>query len=113
MNEWSADLAYTELLKRREIVDIKGQDINEATTRLRVIDTIIFDFLSWDKAEVDAEKYCRTEGYAEYVFFHERKPCLVLEAKREGVHFLLPSVSYRDTCKYQNWKFKRYFGVDD
>lgn len=97
MNEWTVDSAYAEFLSSRGKVDAEAKNLNEATTRLRVIDTVVFDILAWDKAEVDVEKYCRAEGYADYVFCHDKKPCLILEAKREGVHFLLPHTTYRET----------------
>lgn len=62
---------------------------NEAATRLRVIDTILFDVLLWEKQFVDVEKYCRASGYADYVFFISGKPLLVLEAKKSEIYFLI------------------------
>jgi hypothetical protein len=69
---------------------------NESTTRLRAIDTILFDVLSWDKAAVETEKYCRSEGYADYVFTINGRPCIILEAKRAGIDFIMPDRSLED-----------------
>jgi hypothetical protein len=66
---------------------IGGQ--NEDTTRLRAINTILFDVLRWDRAQTETERYVRAAGYADYVFGTEPAFSLVLEAKREGVAFVL------------------------
>ena len=69
---------------------------NESTTRLRAIDTILFDVLAWDKMVVETEKYCRAEGYADYVFFINHFATLVVEAKRSAVDFVLPDRSFEN-----------------
>src|SRR5262249_50091321 len=69
---------------------------NESTTRLRAIDTILFDVLGWDKMVVETEKYCRAEGYADYVFWIHNSPILVVEAKKTGIDFVLPSRTFEN-----------------
>jgi hypothetical protein len=61
---------------------------NEATTRLQLIDRIIFDCLGWDRNDVTAEE-AHDGQYADYTFNVPRK-LLIVEAKKEGVYFDLP-----------------------
>lgn len=61
---------------------------NEATTRLGLIDRLLFDCLGWGRDEADLEDYERGQ-YADYVLSRDRRR-LVVEAKREGATFELP-----------------------
>lgn len=64
-------------------------DRNEATTRLQVIDSLLFDCLGWDKRDCVSEE--RYDGqYADYTLGKPYKHC-IWEAKREGVAFTLPA----------------------
>lgn len=67
---------------------------NEDTTRMRAIDTVLFDVLGWDKNTVETEKHCRLKGFADYAFQRDSAIPLVLEAKRIGETFLLPNRVY-------------------
>lgn len=78
---WLAEDAFAELLRVKTALT-QGDPLNEATTRLRIIDTILFDVLRWDKAAVETERYSRDVGYADYVFDSSRTKALVLEAKK-------------------------------
>ncbi|MRR51780.1 MAG: hypothetical protein EG825_12865 [Rhodocyclaceae bacterium] len=63
--------------------------LNEADTRFRMIDTLFFDCLGWPKDSVNMEE--RFDGtYADYTFLRGARVA-VLEAKREGQFFELPS----------------------
>ena len=88
MVDLTADEAYEEFCKQDELFE--PNDFNEANTRLRIIDTILFDVLKWIKKDVDVEQYCKSIGYADYVFGHDENILLVLEAKRTGKWFVLP-----------------------
>ena len=90
------DVSHQVLLRKLPELNSLTNLENESTTRLRAIDTILFDILSWDKSSVETEKYCRAEGYADYVFILDENPCLVLEAKRSGIDFVLPARSFED-----------------
>jgi hypothetical protein len=68
--------------------------LNEGTTRLRLIDSILFDVLHWDKNVVTAEEHIRDAGYADYVFLVKGIRSLVLEAKKVGTSFVLPEKDY-------------------
>jgi predicted type IV restriction endonuclease len=93
--EWTVDYAFKKLKENEDI--IKGAiDSNEATTRMRAIDTIIFNVLGWDKLKVETEKHIRAEGFADYCLRTVDNIDLVLEAKRDGIYFLLPSRKYID-----------------
>jgi hypothetical protein len=95
MEPFREDVAYQRLQEQRQFLAEK-KDVNEATTRLRVIDTILFDILYWPKNIVETEKYCRAEGYADYVFFLNGRPAMVLEAKKSGMSFVLPDRTFED-----------------
>lgn len=86
---WEPDNAFEALKKNSPIIS-SCQSANEATTRLRAIDTVLFEVLRWDKTLVDTEKYCRDVGYADYAFKQGDGLCLILEAKKDGETFLLP-----------------------
>ena len=77
----AVDIAYSDFVARRTELAQLSPDANEATTRLRSIDTLLFEVLDWEKEEVEAEKYCRVEGYADYV-------CTVDDLCRRSQHTL-------------------------
>lgn len=65
-----------------------AQSRNEATTRLQLIDRLLFDCLGWTRDDMELENH---EGgqYADYVLpCHRRR--LIVEAKKEGSSFDLP-----------------------
>jgi len=94
VGDWQAEAAFAEFQTRKQaIADVSNRD-NEAVTRLRAIDTLLFDVLRWDKSYVETEKYCRAEGYADYVFEIDGRPLLVLEAKRAGTSFVIANASF-------------------
>jgi hypothetical protein len=72
---------------------------NEATTRLQLIDRLLFECLGWDRGDCVAEEQHEGE-YTDYSLgIPSRK--LVVEAKKEGVHFELPAGFDRAVCKLQ------------
>ncbi|MDY3562257.1 hypothetical protein R5W23_003719 [Gemmata sp. JC673] len=99
MSHWTPDFCF-ELLKQHEPLIAAAAGTNEAMTRLRAIDTILFDVLGWDKLRVDVEKYCREVGYADYAMHSDEALPMILEAKKAtdaetkkkiGESFVLPS----------------------
>lgn len=70
-----------------EYRDLTG--MNEANTRIRIIDGVLYDCLGWTVDEISNEEYFDGE-YADYSI---GKPStnLILEAKREGITFTLPA----------------------
>lgn len=90
--EWLADDAHQAF--REFLTTIKqGDDINEAATRMRLIDDILFKVLQWDKNRVWPESYVKHVGYLDYEFDNPR-PSLILEAKRVDTTFILPGHKY-------------------
>ncbi len=92
-----------ELLKKHEELIRAAENTNEATTRLRAIDTILFEVLGWDKQYVSVEKHCREVGYADYAMQTEEEHLImIIEAKKAadvetkkklGESFIIPKVS--------------------
>ena len=83
------DVSHRLLSEKLSTLNALDLDSNEADTRLRVIDTMLFDILDWRKEDVETELYCRTAGYADYVCSANGSRILVIEAKRRGSTFLL------------------------
>lgn len=94
-SEWTSDYAFDQLVKNIDVIQ-GAAGKNEATTRLRAIDTVIFNILGWDKLKVEAEKYARATGFVDYCFETCGNISLILEAKKDGETFLLPSREFGD-----------------
>ncbi len=62
---------------------------NEATTRLHLIDAVLYDCLAWDRLESVHEESQDGE-FADYVLSTGGVRRLLVEAKREGTYFELP-----------------------
>lgn len=90
--EWLADDAHQEFKKLCETLE-PNDDVNEAKTRMRFIDQILFKVLRWDDNDVWPEEYVKNVGFLDYEF--GRPQCsLILEAKREEKTFILPDREY-------------------
>jgi len=61
---------------------------NEATTRLHLIDRLLFDCLGWDREDCKAED--RLNGTFTDYSLHCPECLLIVEAKKEGIYFELP-----------------------
>lgn len=68
--------------------DANAGNRNEATTRLQLIDRILFECLGWDRNDIIAEE-SHDGQYADYTFNAPRR-LLIIEAKKEGAYFELP-----------------------
>lgn len=90
---WITDDAFAQYEKFLANLQTDSE-LNEDTTRLRIIDSILFDVMHWDKNVVTTEKYIRDAGFADYVFFAKGMRSLVLEAKKVGTSFVLPEKDY-------------------
>ncbi len=66
---------------------------NEATTRLQLIDHLLFECLDWSRNDCISEAAHNGE-YADYTISAPR-PVLIVEAKREGNYFELPAGANR------------------
>ncbi len=66
-----------------------GDQRNEATTRLHLIDSLLMDVLRWPKSTVKAEEPSGA-GRIDYALGAPGTH-LIIEAKKEGIHFQLPA----------------------
>ena len=66
--------------------------MNEATTRARIIDTILNDILSCPKNAITCEEHISEKGYADYILKDQNNDnIIIIEAKKEGISFNLPT----------------------
>ena len=113
------EFAFEQLTKNEAVIRASAGS-NEATTRLRAIDTMLFNVLGWEKTSVESERYVRAKGYADYTFLDGSAIPLVLEAKKAGATFLLPQHDYPDSpvgfpligqeCKEADTAFRQALG---
>jgi len=69
--------------------DVTEYNRNEATTRLQLIDSLLFECLGWEKGDCTAEEEQGKE-YTDYTLFCPWRS-LIVEAKKEGVYFEIPA----------------------
>ena len=97
MPGWDESFAFERLQEHKSTI-AGASGSNEATTRLRAINTMLFDVLGWDKLDVEAERYCRAEGFADYALKDESSICLIVEAKKSEETFVIPSRAFAVTA---------------
>ncbi|KPL02349.1 MAG: hypothetical protein AMJ90_06130 [candidate division Zixibacteria bacterium SM23_73_2] len=68
---------------------VNNHNRNEATTRLHLIDDLIFKCLGWEKEDCVAEDTYENT-YVDYSLSCPKRT-LIIEAKREGIYFELPA----------------------
>src|SRR5687767_8572192 len=68
-------------------------DQNEAETRLKVIDEVLFNVLGWLKDDVSVEERVTEDGRTRFADYTIRtaSTALLIEAKRAGAAFSLPT----------------------
>lgn len=71
---------------------------NEASTRFHVIDPLLTDVLGWPTSLIDVEHRAE-EGISDYQLGFP--PVLLVEAKREGIYFTLPTGWTREVAKLE------------
>jgi predicted type IV restriction endonuclease/GTPase SAR1 family protein len=83
--------------------EVTEHNRNEATTRLQLIDRLLFECLGWRKKDCKAEEPYGKE-YTDYSLFCPYR-ALIVEAKKEGIYFELPAgytkldYSLKSLCK--------------
>ena len=70
--------------------DANKQIRNEDTTRLHLIDELLFNVLAWDRQTECVTEESHDREYADYTFLAPRR-ILIVEAKREGDYFEVPA----------------------
>jgi hypothetical protein len=87
---------------RSEVTEEKR---NEATTRLHLIDVLLFECLGWDRKDCTAED--RLNGSFTDYSFRCPECLLIVEAKKEGIYFELPAGMTK--TMYDIQYFSKYF----
>jgi hypothetical protein len=82
------DTAFERMSELAAVMEESSLGRNEATTRLQLVDRLLFDCLGWSKDAAELEDHVEGE-YADYVLDSSARR-LVVEAKREGAWFKLP-----------------------
>ena len=76
---------------REIIASSQPRGENEADTRHRIIDFVLYHLFAWPHIAVSAEEYI-APGYADYVLKRpSNDPAIFVEAKKSGVYFELPN----------------------
>ena len=79
-------------IKLIESLDLNEEKLNEATTRSRIIDTVLYDILSIPKNAIIAEEHINKVGYTDYSLSDQNNNrVLIIEAKKEDLAFSLPT----------------------
>lgn len=69
--------------------NVNESNRNEATTRLHLVDRLLFECLGWNREDCIAEESYGKE-YTDYSLYSPRRS-FIIEAKKEGIYFELPS----------------------
>jgi hypothetical protein len=81
-------------------------NLNEAETRFKIIDEILEKYLKWPKDSTAVEKNINGNR-ADYILYDKGlKPTLVVESKKNGIYFNLPS-NYNSGKNYQKIQLKK------
>lgn len=84
-------------IKLVKSLNFEDNSLNEATTRSRIIDTILNNVLSWPKNAITAEEHINATGYSDYILKDQNNNnVLIIEAKKEGISFKTPSYIKKD-----------------
>jgi GTPase SAR1 family protein len=84
------EAAYKNIQELNSYYEAQGaSNRNEASTRLHLIDTLIFDCLGWGRDDCSPEEP-HGGDYSDYSLFAPHR-LLIVEAKREGIYFELPA----------------------
>ena len=81
-----------------ELSHWQNSDLNESDTRSKIIDTLLLQVLGWDEASIRREVRTANGGYSDYVVQNERT-AFVLEAKRAGHYFEMPTLASREAAR--------------
>jgi hypothetical protein len=93
VSHWPPDYCFEQLKQHREVIAASA-GTNEADTRLRAINTMLFEVLGWDVLDVNVEKYVRAVGYADYAMHVDGSFAMIVEAKKADESFVVPVVAF-------------------
>ena len=82
---------------------------NEADTRHQIIDRLLHEVLEWPHANVSCEEHVHP-GYMDYVLRdHTGKAVILIEAKKEGAYFELPTRVQKSPLQKHSIKLKTLY----
>ena len=85
------------------------EKLNEADARFKIIDTILIDILNWKKEDLMLEVIHKSVR-ADYVLKGKNnKPLLIIESKKSGAYFSLPS-NINSSLNYQKITLEKLLG---
>ncbi|WP_460464920.1 hypothetical protein [Arthrobacter pigmenti] len=87
--EFDEGVVALEALSERTESRESRSDLNEAETRFHIIDSVLTDVLQWPRPWIHVEQQAN-KGYTDYEL-GETGTILIVEAKKEGKSFTLPS----------------------
>lgn len=75
--------------------------VSEADTRCKFIDRVLRDVLNWNEKDITREDHTKGDavGFSDYQLKRVHHPYMVIEVKREGTSFVLPTASGRRHLK--------------
>ncbi|WP_313150790.1 P-loop NTPase fold protein [Lysinibacillus capsici] len=100
---FNPDYAYEKFVSLKDqLVEMNSRILNEADTRLKIIDTLFIDILGWDKRDLELEHSIGDTKqdqehktlFADYLLESDNNLFLI-EAKRNERYFSLPSSNHR------------------
>jgi hypothetical protein len=78
--------------------------VSESDTRVKLIDRVLKDVCGWPESSITREEHTN-RGYLDYTLSLPTRRVLVVEAKREGIPFVLPATSHQKTFKLSGGLF--------
>src|SRR5690349_56308 len=87
---------FKEIAKQFKDFCKKRGKISETDTRVKITDRILKEVCLWPEEDLSREDYSHS-GYIDYVLSLRGKPFIVVEAKRQGLPFVLPTDVERKT----------------
>jgi hypothetical protein len=91
-------LALRQILQDFEDFCVSRGGASEADTRVKVIDRVLTDVLGWPESAIDREGHVES-GFIDYTLTVQNRPFVAVEAKKEGVAFVLPVDPNRKSLK--------------
>lgn len=82
------------------------RDLNEADVRFKIVNRILLEVLSWPHGNINCEEKVHP-GYVDFILRDKAKrTSLVIETKKEGKHFILPSKITKGSNQFRRIRLK-------
>ena len=92
------DDGYCKFTKIFEKYGEESTIFNEAETRAKIIDTILRECLGWDEELIRREDHV-APGFTDYQLLNRDICALVIEAKKTGIYFEIPTTMHKRSYK--------------